>query len=477
MYLPNKYENKELEKNVIGSLIFDCESIFKVIDILKVECFSTYEYSVIFTNLLELVSERKKIDYISLITKLQHKGLINDKSVINPFFITTLTERISVVNSSKLEQNCMALVELSIVRKIIKNSQNILYSIENNTFSSFDEIINQYQKNSNLLDEIVFKKEPEHISKISEKHYKEVEKAAANNGKNSGVPTGIKTLDKHTNGWQKSDLIIIAARPAMGKTSLLLNMAKNAANQNNPVLIFSLEMSSTQLVSRVETSSFNKMDMQKLNSGLLTENEWTEYDYIRKELKELPVFFDDSSNITLTELIAKTRKMIITQGIKIVFIDYLQLMSAEKSSYKDSRESEISTLSRGLKAIAKDFNIPIVAFSQLNRDLEKRAGEKRPQLSDLRESGAIEQDADIVLFIHRPEKYDIPVIKTKDGDIDSAGLGTLILAKHRNGSTGDVIVRFNEQKMLFTDYYDFDENEKMEDFLKSDGLNDFENPF
>jgi replicative DNA helicase len=269
----------------------------------------------------------------------------------------------------------------------------------------------------------------------------------------SGIPSGFADLDRVTSGWQKSDLVILAARPGMGKTAFVLSMARNTAVQfNKPVAVFSLEMSSVQLVNRL-ISSESGIPAEKLRKGNLEDHEWIQLNQQITSLSEAPLFIDDTPALTVFELRAKCRRLVRNNGVEMVIIDYLQLMHAGNSNKSGNREQEISTISRSLKSIAKELNIPIIALSQLSRAVETRGGDKRPMLSDLRESGAIEQDADIVCFIYRPDYYGFTEWPdTSPGqDPDCQGQGEIIIAKHRNGSLENIRLRFISHLAKFTD--------------------------
>ena len=274
-----------------------------------------------------------------------------------------------------------------------------------------------------------------------------VQKAAARTDGLSGLESGFHALDKMTSGWQNSDLVIIAARPAMGKTAFVLSMAKNmAVNAKIPVALFSLEMANVQLVNRLIVNVC-EIPGEKIKSGQLAPYEWGQLDYKIKELYDAPLYVDDTPSLSVFELRTKARRLVREHGVKIIIIDYLQLMNASGMSF-GSRQEEVSTISRSLKGLAKELNIPIIALSQLNRGVESREGidGKRPQLSDLRESGAIEQDADMVCFIHRPEYYKI--FQDEKGN-DLHGMAEIIIAKHRNGAVGDVLLRFRGEFARF----------------------------
>jgi replicative DNA helicase len=265
----------------------------------------------------------------------------------------------------------------------------------------------------------------------------------------TGVPSGFTALDRVTSGWQKSDLVIIAARPAMGKTAFVLSVLRNAAvDHNRPVAIFSLEMSSVQLVNRL-ISSEAELDSDKIKKGTLADHEWAQLVHKTAKLSKAPLFVDDTPALSILELRAKCRKLKAQHDIQMVVVDYLQLMSGDsKGGFGGNREQEIASISRALKKIAKELSIPVIALSQLSRAVETRGGDKRPQLSDLRESGAIEQDADMVMFLYRPEYYGI----TEDeGGASTAGVGEVIIAKHRNGSLENIKLRFIGRYTKFTD--------------------------
>ena len=301
------------------------------------------------------------------------------------------------------------------------------------------------------------KKDFTQINPVIDEAYKMLTKAAARKDGLSGLSSGFDRLDKMTSGWQNSDLIIIAARPAMGKTAFVLSMAKNiAVDQKVPLAMFSLEMSNVQLVNRLIVNVC-EIPGEKIKSGQLAEYEWAQLDYKIKALFDAPLYVDDTPSLSVFELRTKARRLVRDYKVKMIIIDYLQLMNASGMSY-NSRQEEVSTISRSLKGLAKELDIPIIALSQLNRSVENRVGasaddpdSKRPQLSDLRESGAIEQDADMVCFIHRPEYYKI--YKDNHGN-DLKGLAEIIIAKHRNGAVGDVRLRFRGEYARFSNIED-----------------------
>ncbi|HPV57779.1 MAG TPA: replicative DNA helicase, partial [Tenuifilaceae bacterium] len=290
------------------------------------------------------------------------------------------------------------------------------------------------------------------ISNIVMKAIKQIEEAGKREDGLSGVPSGFTDLDRLTSGWQRSDLIIVAARPSMGKTAFVLSMARNmAVDHKVPVAFFSLEMSNIQLVNRLIVSE-SGLSSEKIRNGKITQDEWTQLTVKIKNLSEAKIFIDDTPALSIFEFRAKCRRLKAQHNIGVVVIDYLQLMTGPAET-KGNREQEVSTISRSLKAIAKELNVPILALSQLNRSVETRGGNKRPQLSDLRESGAIEQDADVVTFIHRPEYYGL--LEDEDGN-STQGVAEIIVAKHRNGAVEDVKLRFQKEMARFSDLDDTD---------------------
>ena len=290
----------------------------------------------------------------------------------------------------------------------------------------------------------------ESISTLALDVRKQIEELSTKTDGITGIPTGFKDLDKFTSGWQRSDLIIVAARPGMGKTSFTLALAQNAARDyNKPVAIFSLEMANLQLVQRL-LSMESEIESKKLRNGQLEEYEWQQLHNSVEKLSGIPVFIDDTPAINVFELRAKCRRLKQNHGIELIIIDYLQLMSSAPNDRRGNREQEISSISRALKGLAKELNVPVIALSQLSRAVETRGGDKRPQLSDLRESGAIEQDADIVTFIYRPDYYDL------DDPTIAKGTTEIIIAKHRNGALGTVNLKFIDRLAKFVDLEPFD---------------------
>jgi len=319
---------------------------------------------------------------------------------------------------------------------------------------SFDEtydIRDVVQEAESILLELSqknMKKDYSALGSVVERAVKSVEEAYANKGSFTGIPSGLYKLDDMTCGWQKSDLVIIAGRPAMGKTAFALSVAKNiAVDQKRPMAFFSLEMSDVQLANRLMSNTC-EIEGKKLLSGQLDREDWIRLDKNLQALTDAPLFVDDTEGLSVMELRTKARRLQKEHHIELIMIDYLQLMTASGMRY-NSRQEEVSLISRSLKGLAKELNIPVLALSQLNRGVESREGAegKRPQLSDLRESGAIEQDADMVIFLHRPEYYHI--LQSEDGFIDYKDKAEIIIAKHRKGATGIVMMDFKGEFTRF----------------------------
>jgi replicative DNA helicase len=435
----------ELEEAVIGGLMLEKDAVVEIIDILKPESFYKEEHAKIFEAIILLFSHNKAIDILTVSEQLRQSKVLDE--IGGPAFLTQLTSRIA--SSAHIEFHARIVQQKFIQRELIRVSteiQNRAFdeSVDVNDLLDFSEgeLFNVAQGN--------IKKEAEKMNVLVKEAIERIQKAASQEGGMVGVPSGYTVLDRMTNGWQPANLIILAARPAMGKTALVLSMARNmAVDHNKGVAIFSLEMSSIELVNRL-ISSEAELPSSKIRTGQLSTEEWQKLDYRARRLEDAPIFIDDTPAISVFELRAKCRRLKRQHDINIVVIDYLQLMTGPPES-KGNREQEVSAISRALKGIAKELDIPIICLSQLNRSVESRP-DKRPQLSDLRESGAIEQDADIVSFIHRPEYYGF----TEDeNQMSLRGIAEIILAKHRAGSIGDVRLRFVAE---FTKFVDLEDN-------------------
>ena len=433
---------KELEEAVLGALMLEKDAYYQVSEILKPECFYDKSHELIYQAVVSLAMNQRPVDMLTVTEQLRKQGDLD--TVGGPFYISQLTSK--VASSSHIEYHARIIAQKFLARELITFSGQI----QGKAFDETIDVEDLMQEAEGRLFEISqrnIKNEATQIDRIIVSAKDLMKKAAQQTEGLSGIHSGFHSLDKMTFGWQNSDLIIIAARPSMGKTAFALSMVKNmAVHYNTPVAFFSLEMSSIQLVNRLITN-VTAIPADKIKTGKLEDYEWEQFDIKIKELMGAPIYLDDTASLSVFELRTKARRLVREHNIKCVIIDYLQLMTASGMNVS-SREQEVSIISRSLKGLAKELNIPIIALSQLNRNVESRQGAdgKRPQLADLRESGAIEQDADLVCFIHRPEKYNI----LDDGFGNSyVGIAEIIVAKHRNGATGDVRLSFKKEYAKF----------------------------
>ena len=449
----------DLEISVLGSILIDNEALSDSIDILKKEYFYKIEHQYIYEAISNLFQNSNPIDILTVTEELKRLGTLKKSG--NVSYVSSLTSRIS--SSANTEYHARIIAEKFIQRKLINISSGIIEESLDDTIDVF-ETLNKAEQELFNVTEGTLRKSYDSMSDLIKISLKNIEELKNKEEGLSGVPSGFSKLDKLTSGWQKSDLIICAARPGMGKTAFALTMARNIAIEHNMgVAVFSLEMSSEQLVNRL-ISSESEIEAGKLRKGDLAEHEWIQLHSKIKGLSKAPIFIDDTPAISVFELRAKARRLVKKHSIKMIIIDYLQLMTAGGKG--GNREQEISTISRSLKGIAKELGIPVMALSQVNRALEQRSGvgSKRPMLSDLRESGAIEQDADIVTFIYRPQYYKIQ--EWEDGE-SCLGQAEIIVAKHRNGGLGDVRLKFKAQ---FAKFSDLDEFEHEADSITSESM-------
>lgn len=435
----------DLEEAVLGALMLEKDALTAVIDILNPQSFYKESHQKIYEAITRLFQKSEPVDILTVTHELKKTGELD--VVGGPYFITQLTNR--VASAANIEFHARIIMEKHIQRELIRISSETIRDAFEDTSDVFN-LLDKAEKNLFEIAEGNIRKNYETMTELIGKAVKQIEMAGQQDGGVTGVPSGFTELDRTTSGWQKSDLIILAARPGMGKTALVLALARNSAVMfNKPVALFSLEMSSVQLVNRLIASE-TELPAEKLKKGNLAQHEWQQLNAKINKLTEAPIFIDDTPALSIFELRAKCRRLKAQKDIQMVIIDYLQLMSGgtgERNS--GNREQEISAISRALKSIAKELNIPIIALSQLSRAVESRGGDKRPQLSDLRESGAIEQDADMVMFIYRPEYYQL--MEDSEGR-SNKGLAQVIIAKHRNGSLKDVNLRFIDTLAKFTDY-------------------------
>ncbi len=433
----------ELEQAVVGALLIESEAYSQVSEILNPESFYDPRHKYIYEAIARLNITQKPSDILTVVEELEHMGVLEEAG--GRYYITQLSGMVS--SSAHIVYHARIIAQKSLARQLITYTSNIQTKAFDPT-QDVDELMQEAEGSLFSLSQKNLKKDYTQIDPVINDAYTMLKKAASRSDGLSGISTGFRELDKMTSGWQPSDLVILAARPAMGKTAFALSMAKNIAiDQGIPLAFFSLEMSNVQLMNRV-ISNVTEIESDKLKTGQLRPEEWQRLDGRMKQLYGKPLFLDDTPSLSVFELLTKARRLVRENGVKIIMIDYLQLMNASGMNY-GSRQEEVSTISRALKGLAKELGIPILALSQLNRGVENRTeGDKRPQLSDLRESGAIEQDADMVCFIHRPEYYKI---YADANGRDLRGMAEIIIAKHRNGAVGDVLLSFKGQFTRFQD--------------------------
>lgn len=433
----------DLEEAVLGSILIDKDALIETIDVLRVDSFYKDSHQHIFQAILELFEENEPIDMVTVAQHLRTKNLLEE--VGGSYYLSYLTNR--VASSANAKHYAHIVVQKALKRSlIVKNTEVIGEAYEDITdvFDLLDKAEHQlYEISNNNIG-----KDYSSMKDLTMKAIKEIEEMTEREDEFTGIASGFTELDRVTSGWQDSDLVIVAARPSMGKTAFTLNMARNAAILGTPVAFFSLEMSATQLATRL-ISSEAELSQQQMRAGKLEKHELQQILTKSEVLRDAPIFIDDTPAINIFQLRAKARRMKQKHDIKMVFIDYLQLMSGMGANNRSmNREQEISRISRSLKTLAKELDIPVIALSQLSREVERRQ-EKRPMLSDLRESGAIEQDADQVLFLYRPEYYGI----TEDEHLESTkGLCEVLIEKNRNGATKSIKLKFVKEYAKFKNW-------------------------
>jgi len=431
----------DLEEAVLGALMLEKDALSAVIDILKPEVFYKEAHQNIFLAIRSLFQKSEPVDLLTVTAELRKQGLL--ELVGGAYYVTELTNR--VASAANIEFHARIISEKFIQRELIKISTSVINRAYEDTTDVF-ELLDEAEKALFEVTENNLKRGSENMSDLIRRSIKELESLAGVPGGLTGVPSGFRVLDEVTSGWQKADLIIVAARPGMGKTAFTLSCARNAAvDAGRPVAIFSLEMSSVQLVNRL-ISGEAELESGKLRKGNLERHEWHQLTSKIGRLAEAPIYIDDTPALSVFDLRAKARRLKSQYDIQLLIVDYLQLMRGTVDNKGGNREQEIGTISRSLKAIAKELNIPVIALSQLSRKVEERGGDKRPILSDLRESGSIEQDADMVIFLNRPEYYNMT--EDKEGN-STKDLAEIIIAKHRNGATEDVKLSFISRYVKF----------------------------
>jgi len=454
----------DLEEAVLGAAMLDKGAFSIIVEKLRPESFYLPAHTEIFDVMMQLFANNKPIDILTVHEELNKNGKLKQIGGVN--YLMDITNK--VASAANIEYHAQIIIQKYIQRELIKVSTETIKDAYEDSKDVLEMLDTAEQNLFDITDNNLntgFQK----VGAVAAKVSKEIELLSQREDGITGVPTGFSELDKMTNGWQSSDLIIIAARPGMGKTAFTLSLANNAANAGTGVGIFSLEMGDTQLVQRL-ISMESMVRASKLREGNLDKDEFKLLHEAVEKLSEMPIFIDDTPAINIFELRAKCRRLKQNHDIGLVVIDYLQLMSAGDKTKKGNREQEISSISRALKGMAKELKIPVIALSQLSRAVETRGGDKRPQLSDLRESGAIEQDADIVTFIYRPDYYELA-----DNNEVPDNLAEIIISKHRNGSLGSVNLRFLKEYVKFVedDSAGFRNIPGMEGDIFNDGANSF----
>lgn len=459
-------QSVDLEEVVIGAMMIDKKGVDEVIDILHPDVFYKDAHRYIYEAIFKLFETSEPVDLLTVSSQLKKDGRL--ESVGGDFYLIKLTQK--VASSAHIEFHARIILQKYIQRSLIKISNEIIEEAYDEGTDVFD-LLDAAESKLYDVTQGNLKRSAETAQDLVIQAKKRIEEIANKEGL-SGIPSGFDKLDKLTSGWQPSDLIIVAARPGMGKTALTLTMARNiAVNSNIPVAFFSCEMSSVQLITRL-ISSETGLSSEKLRTGKLEKHEWEQLNVKVKTLEKAPLFIDDTPSLSIFDLRAKARRLASQHGIKMIIIDYLQLMTAGGTGKGGNREQEISTISRNLKALAKELSIPVIALSQLSRAVETRGGSKRPILSDLRESGAIEQDADIVSFIFRPEYYKIDEWDDEERS-PTQGQAEFIVAKHRNGGLENIRLKFIGNLGKFDNLDDFDSPFEFQSKMNADEDNPF----
>lgn len=435
----------DLEEVVLGAAMLDKEAFSTIVEKLQPSTFYLQGHQEIYQVMMDLFASSRPIDILTVHEELKKRGKLEMIGGVN--YLMDITNKVG--SAANIEYHAHIILQKYIQRELITVSTTTI----NDAFADTKDVLEMLDAAEQSLFDITDKNLNtgfQKISAVAAEVQKSIELLSQREDGLTGVTTGFKELDKITNGWQSSDMIIIAARPGMGKTAFTLSLAANAAEEGTGVAIFSLEMANAQLVQRL-ISMDSMIPASKLREARLNADQWPLLANSVEKMSTMPIFIDDTPAINIFELRAKCRRLKQQHNIGLVVIDYLQLMSAGDSSKRGNREQEISSISRALKGMAKELDLPVIALSQLSRAVETRGGDKKPQLSDLRESGAIEQDADIVTFIYRPDYYDLA-----DGMEISDNTAEIIISKHRNGSLGSVNLQFLKENVKFVDNDDQD---------------------
>ena len=433
----------DLEEAVLGALMIEKDALNAIIDVLKPESFYKEAHQRIYNAIVVLFNTSNPVDLLTVTNQLRELGEI--EVVGGAGYVAQLTFKVN--SAANIEYHARIITQASMKREMIRIASEILRDAYDDTTDVFS-LMDRTESGLFQISESNIKKNYSDMGKLMGEALKELERRREQKDGLTGVPSGFSALDRITSGWQPTELVILAARPGMGKTAFIVSALRNAAvDFSMPVAIFSLEMSSIQLVNRL-ISAEAEIDGEKLKKGNLAPHEWTQLHQRIDKLMRAPIYIDDTPALSILELRAKSRRLKQQHDIQMIVIDYLQLMQGDTKGFGGNREQEIASISRALKNLAKELNVPVIALSQLSRAVETRGGDKRPQLSDLRESGSIEQDADMVAFLYRPEYYGF----TEDDKGNSVqGVGEVILAKNRSGSLETVQLRFIGKYTKFTD--------------------------
>jgi replicative DNA helicase len=431
----------DLEEAILGALMLEKNALTAVVEFLRPEHFYSEQHKEIYTAIVDLFKASEPVDMRTVVAQLRKSAKL--ELVGGAYYIAELTSKVS--SAANIEYHSRIIIELAIKRDLIQIASQIHHESYEDTTDVF-ELLDKAEQNIFKISDSNLRKNYDSMKSLMFQATQEIQEKRNHKDGLTGIPSGFSRLDRVTSGWQKAELIIIAARPGMGKTAFVVSALRNAAvDFNFPVALFSLEMASLQLVNRL-ISAEAELDSEKIKKGNLADFEWQQMVHKTKRLSSAPIFIDDTPALSILELRAKCRRLKAEHNIQLIVIDYLQLMKGEASG---NREQEIASISRALKGIAKELNVPVIALSQLSRGVETRGGDKRPQLSDLRESGSIEQDADIVMFLYRPEYYKISV---DEEGMPTQGMAEVIIAKHRNGSLENVKLKFIGKYTKFADY-------------------------
>ena len=442
----------DVEQSVLGAMLIEKTAIPKAVEILAADAFYQTKHELIYSAILSLFERGNPVDLITLNEELKRRGQLEE--IGGAYYLTELTTRVDT--AANIEYHARIIAEKSLMRKMIETMTGLIGKAYDPSTDAF-ELLDDSEREIFHISDSQLRKPATSLNDILKGTLANLESVHGQEGGITGVPTGFTRLDDMTGGWQKTDLIIIAARPSMGKTAFSLAMARNAALHPEHavgVAIFSLEMGSHQLAQRLLTSEA-RVDAQSARTGRLRDEDWPNLARAAGKLSAAPIYIDDTPSLGVLELRAKCRRLKAEHDIGLVIVDYLQLMHGSASA-RSNREQEIAQISRSLKGLAKELDLPVIALSQLSRAVESRGGDKRPQLSDLRESGSIEQDADVVAFIYRAERYGITV---DENGQSTEGMGEIIIGKQRNGPIGSVQLAFVNQYARFenlTSYYQND---------------------